>query len=57
MVATDDKIIRLIRTACWINKAPNTHPEHVRNYHYTLRNSPEKHVIIIFSHWIFGLYF
>jgi len=40
--ATDDNIIRRIRSACCITKATNTHPEYVRNYHYTLRNSPEE---------------
>jgi hypothetical protein len=27
--ATDDNIIRLMRYACWITKATNTHPEYV----------------------------
>ena len=27
--ATDDNIIRLMRTACWIPKAENTHSEYV----------------------------
>jgi len=40
--ATDDNVIRRIRIAYWITNATNIHPEYVRNYHYTLRNSPEE---------------
>jgi len=40
--ATDDNIIRRNRIARWKTKATNTHLEYIRNYHYTLRNSPEE---------------